>query len=295
MKELVKELREKTGAGFMNCKKALEACNGNLEEAVDWLRKKGLNSAASKSSRTAAEGVIALAVNDKGGFAVEINSETDFVAKNEKFRNFAKNILQVFVEDHGSLESLKAKPFPNSEYTVEQEIANTIASIGENIVLRECNSVLGKENSVINIYAHNTVEPNMGKIGVIVELQIDNDKDCIETNKQKLLESAKHIAMHVSAMSPIAIDVDNISQATIAKEKEILRDLERNNGTAEDKIDFLVDKKINGFFKNAALLNQQYIMHNKHSVGGFLKELSKEIGADVKVAQFKRMQLGKNS
>ena len=289
---LIKELRDRTGAGFMDCKTALAECNDDIEKAVDWIRKKGLSVALKKSGRSASEGLVAIKVNDKGAFIIEVNSETDFVAKNESFCNLTKGILSSFVNsDCDNVEKLLKEPFQDKG-SVEDVVTQAIATIGENIVIRRCDKILQEDGCLIAAYIHNKVEDNLGKIGNIVKLACEN----IAENKEKLQEAAKFIAMHVSAMQPIAISSEEISQDLIDREKGVIREKEMNEGiTDPEKLDFLVNNKIKGFFKTSALLNQPYICHNKLTVGGFLKELSKEIGACVTVKKFVRLSIGEES
>lgn len=213
----VKELRETTGAGMMDCKKALTETNGDMEAAIDWLRKKGLAAAAKKSGRAAAEGLVAICVKDDGGCLVEVNAETDFVGRNEKFQEFALKLADLALEVDGDVEKLKGMKYPGTSHTVEEELSNLIAVIGENMSLRRTDTVKAKKG-VVASYMHSSTAPNLGRIGVLVALESDAG------DKAALSALAKEIAMHIAASNPSVISLDEITQDQRARERDVLKD-----------------------------------------------------------------------
>lgn len=268
----VKELREKTGAGMMDCKKALTETNGNLEEAVDYLRKKGLASAAKKAGRTAAEGVVAVATsaNGKEAAIAEFNSETDFVAKNPEFQALATELAQA---------TLAGQPDAKSE-----AVQALIGKIGENLVFRR-NTKLAVNNGVVSTYIHNQLAPGMGKIAVLVALESTAPAD-------KLQELGKQIAMHVAAAKPTALTRDEVDSSTIAKEKEIFTDQARQQGKPDNVIEKMVDGRIQKFYGEVVLPEQLFVLDNKSKVSDIVANKAKELGADIKLAGFKLFILG---
>ena len=225
---LVKELREKTGAGMMDCKKALAANEGNLEEAVDWLRKKGLAAAAKKSSRVAAEGLVAVATSGTAGAVVEVNAETDFVARNDKFQAFASTVAGIALAGSGDVEALKQAAYPNAAHAVQDELTSLIATIGENMNISR-SAKLSVGSGVVMSYVHSAIVPGLGKIGVLVALESTGDQ-------AKLAELAKQLAMHVAAARPDALDIGDVDTAALDRERNILADQARASGKPEDII-----------------------------------------------------------
>jgi elongation factor Ts len=280
---LVKELREKTGAGMMDCKGALTETGGDVEAAVDWLRKKGLSKAAKKSGRIAAEGLVGVAVHGENGVAVEVNSETDFVARNEEFQALVKTIALVAVEKgETDVEVLKGQHYPGDAGTVANAIANAIATIGENMTLRRV-AALNVKQGVIGQYVHNSIGDGLGKIGVIVALESTGDKEA-------LAELGRKIAMHVAATGPLALDAAGIDPAVLEREKNVLR--EKNAGKPAQVLEKIVESGLKTYFKEVTLLEQAYIHDNGKTVAQAVAEAAKAVGAPVALTGFVRYGLG---
>ncbi len=281
---LVKELREKTGAGMMDCKTALSESNADLEAAVDWLRKKGLSKAAKKSGRVAAEGLIALAVDGHKGVAVEVNSETDFVARNEDFQKIARNIAEVALKSGlTDVEALKAAAYPDGG-SVAEAIANGVATIGEHINLRRAASVeVGQ--GVIGSYVHTPVADRLGKIGVLVGLELSGKTDV-------LAPLARLIALHVAAASPLAVDSSGIDPEVVEREKKVLA--EKNAGKPAHVLEKIVESGLKTYYKEVTLLEQPSIHaeHSNKTIGQVLKEAEGAAGAPVTLKAFVRYALG---
>jgi len=282
--KLVKELRTQTGCGIADCNKALAECGDNLQDAVDYLRKKGLSSAAKKSSRTTSEGLISTIVADNKAAIIEVNAETDFVSKNEKFQNLVENISNIAI-NFSDLESLKSAKYPDSSSLVEDEIKNQIAVIGENINLRrmECLTIT---DGLITQYIHNKVKGNMGKLGVLVSLESTS------TNKEKLEELGKQIAMHIAATKPEALNIESISEEKLARETEILKEQARASGKPENIIEKMIQGRVRKYYEEIVLLEQNFVMDDKIKIKDLLKNSSKELGADIKIKDFKLFLLG---
>ncbi|MBF0611897.1 MAG: elongation factor Ts [Magnetococcales bacterium] len=278
--EMVKNLREKTGAGMMDCKKALSETNGDMEAATDWLRKKGLSSAAKKSSRVAAEGkVMARAVGGKG-VLVEVNSETDFSAKNEKFVGFVEQVSQLALDKlPDSMDAFKALDFPGTGRSVSGELEQLIATIGENLVLRRYAS-LQVGQGVVASYIHMG-----GKIGVLVGLESAASADA-------LLELGKKVAMHVAASAPSYLDRSSVDTSALDRERSILADQARASGKPENIIEKMVEGRLNKFYSEVCLLEQPFVMDQEVSVEKAVKAAAKDLGSDVKVTGFARFVLG---
>lgn len=279
---MVKDLREKTGVGMMDCKTALNETGGDLEAAVDWLRKKGLSKAAKKADRVAAEGLVALAIKGGTGVVVEVNSETDFVARNADFQALVRNIASVAAEKGGDdVEALKAAAYPAGG-TVQDAISNAIATIGENMTLRRAASVKVNQG-VIGQYVHNAIGDGLGKIGVIVGLESSG-------NAEALAALGRQVAMHIAATSPLAIDHTSIDPAVIEREKNVLAD--KNAGKPAHVLEKIVDSGLKTFFKEVTLLDQAYIHDNGKTVTQALKEAEKQVGAPIALTGFVRFALG---
>jgi elongation factor Ts len=280
---LVKDLREKTGAGMMDCKSALTEVDGDIEAAVDWLRKKGLAKAAKKSGRIAAEGLVGVAVHGVNGVVVEVNSETDFVARNEEFQALVKTIALVAVEKGESdVEALKNQHYPGDAGTVANAIANAIATIGENMTLRRVAS-LTVSDGVIGQYIHNSVGDGLGKIGVIVALESTGDKN-------ELAELGRKIAMHVAAAGPLALDASGLDPATTERESNVLR--EKNAGKPAHVLEKIVESGLKTYYKEVTLLEQAYIHDGAKTVAQAVAEAAKTVGAPVALKGFARYALG---
>jgi elongation factor Ts len=282
---LVKELREKTGAGMMDCKRALSETGGKIEDAEDWLRKKGLSAAAKKAGRVAAEGLVGVTTGGKCGAIVEVNSETDFVARNETFQGFVRAVTGVTLAKGGDVETLKGASYPGSARSVGEELSHLIAGIGENMVLRRTRRLEVKDG-VVASYAHGALVPGLGKIGALVALESTG-------NAEKLADLGRHLAMHVAASAPEYLDIASIDPAALERERQVQREKARASG----KPDGIVEKMIEGglrkqFYETVVLLEQKYIKDEELSVGKVIAAAAKEIGAPVKIAGFVRFALG---
>jgi len=282
----VKDLRERSGAGMMDCKKALAETNGDVEAAVDWLRAKGLAAAAKKSSRTAAEGLVAIAVDGPRGVAVEINSETDFVAKNEQFQGFARTAADVALKGAiGDAETLKAAPHPAGG-TIEDALVSNVATIGENQQLRRVKFVSVPQGLVID-YMHNAVEPgaSLGKIGVLVALES-------AAPAEKLKELGKQIAMHIAAAFPVALKAEDIPAEILERERKVAAEKAAESGKPAEIVAKMVDGAVAKFAKEQALLSQIFVMDNKTPIAEVVAKAAKEIGSPITLTDYVRFQLG---
>jgi len=279
---MVKSLRESTGVGMMDCKAALAATNGDMEAATDWLRAKGLAKAAKKSTRVAAEGLVGIAVNGTTGAAVEVNSETDFVARNEKFQAMVADIAKLALVADGSTEKLKTAKFPGSQHAVAEYVAEMVATIGENMGVRRTASLKVKDG-VIGSYVHNQIAPGLGKIGVLVALESTGNKD-------ELAAFGRLLSMHVAATNPVAMDLASVSPETLAREKAILE--EKNAGKPAAVLEKIIASGLKTYAKENCLLEQAYVHDGTKSVTQVLGEVGNKAGAPVKLLGYVRMQLG---
>ena len=280
---LVKELREKTGAGMMDCKKALTENGGDLEAAVDWLRKKGLAAAAKKAGRVAAEGLVAVASSGPRGAVIEVNAETDFVARNDQFQAFARMAAEVALSVGGELEKTKAAAAPGGG-TVADKLTNLVATIGENMSMRRT-AALSVPAGVVASYVHNAVAPGLGKIGVLVALDSTGDAD-------KLLALGKQIAMHVAAANPSALDIGSVDPAALERERAILTEQAAASGKPAQVIEKMVEGRLRKFYEETVLLEQLYVVDGESRVKDVVARTAKEIGTGVKLAGFLRYALG---
>lgn len=281
---LVKELREKTGAGMMDCKRALAETSGDLEQAVDWLRKKGLSAAAKKAGRVAAEGLVGVATSGRSGAIVEVNSETDFVARNETFQKFVVAVAKIALEKGGDLDAIQAAAFPGTGRTVADELTHMIATIGENMSFRRAGA-LTVSQGVVASYIHNATGPGLGRIGVLVALESGGAKD-------KLDGLARNLAMHVAAAVPVAVNRESVDQSLLDRERDILAAQARESGKPEDIIAKMVEGRLRKFYEDSVLLDQVYVIDGESKVGKAVEAAAKEIGAPVTVAGFIRFALG---
>ncbi|WBY08591.1 translation elongation factor Ts [Sphingomonas sp. 7/4-4] len=279
----VKELREKSGAGMMDCKKALTETNGDLEAASDWLRSKGLAAAAKKSSRTAAEGLVGVAVAGTKGVAVEVNSQTDFVAKNEIFQNFVREVTGIALEKGDSVDAIKATPMAAGG-SVEEVLTANIATIGENQVLRRAKKVEVTNGAVIP-YVHNAAAPGLGKIGVLVALESEAGVDVLEP-------LGKQIAMHIAAAFPLALDETGLDQDVIERERAIATEKAAESGKPADIVAKMVEGAVKRFAKENALLSQPFVMDGKTPVADVIAKAGKDAGATITLTDYVRFQLG---
>ncbi len=281
---LVKDLRERSGAGMMDCKKALTETGGDVEAGIDWLRKNGMAAAAKKSGRTASEGLIGLATEGTSGAVVEVNAETDFVARNESFQGFVASISKIVLAGGDDLESIKSTDFPGSGRTVEEELTQMIATIGENMNLRRARA-LSVEKGVVASYMHNALAPGLGKIGVLVALQSSGDA-------AKLEALGKQLAMHIAAANPQAVSRDDVDASELEREKDILADQARASGKPEEIVEKMVEGRLRKFYEEICLLEQTWVIDGESKVEQILEAAAKDVGAPVAVKAFVRLALG---
>jgi len=281
---LVKELRETTGAGMMDCKKALSENDGDIEASVDWLRTKGLAAAAKKAGRVAAEGLISVAVRGDTGAMVEVNSETDFVGRNETFQEFVKTVAEIALDTGNDLDTLKSSAYPGTERNVEEQLNHLIATVGENMALRRV-SVLTSPDGSLSSYLHNALAPGLGKIGVLVNLQSAGDGE-------KLQELGKQLAMHVAAAKPQAVSGSDLDADVVAREKAILAEQARESGKPEEIIEKMVEGRLRKFYEEVCLLDQTFVIDGETKVSKVLESAAGEVGSSVTVGGFDLFVLG---
>jgi elongation factor Ts len=279
---MVKELRDKTGAGMMDCKAALGETGGDIEAAVDWLRKKGLAKAAKRAGRIAADGLIGAAVEKTKGVVVEVNSETDFVARNDQFQGLVMMIAQKALDVGADVEKIKKAKV--GSVTVEEAITDAIAKIGENITLRRA-ELLSVGTGVIANYMHNSVSEGLGRIGVLVALESSGDA-------AQLKAFGRMVAMHVAASSPLAVDSTKLAPSVIEREKGVLADKAKEQGKPANVVDKIVESGLKAFYKEVCLLEQAYIHDTTKSVAQAAKEAEAKVGAPIKITGFVRVALG---
>jgi elongation factor Ts len=279
---LVRDLREKTGAGMMDCKAALEASAGEMEAAIDWLRKKGIAKAAKKADRVAADGLVGALVSGTKGVVVEVNSETDFVARNDQFQGLVKMIAQVALDVGGDVDAIKAAKV--GSIPVGDAIADAVAKIGENLTLRRA-ARLTVSKGAIGSYVHSSVTDGLGKIGVLVALESPGKAD-------ELSALGRQVAMHIASANPLAVDPTGIDPAVVKREKDILADKFRQQGKPEAMIEKIVESGLKTFYKEQTLLDQPFIFDDKKSVAQALKEAEGKVGGAIKITGFVRYALG---
>ncbi len=275
---LVKDLREKTGAGMMDCKRALTETGGDSEAALDWLRKKGLSAAVKKGGRVAAEGLIGVASGHNKAAMVEVNSETDFVGRNEAFQALVEGIAHVALHVGDDVEKIRAAPYPGTDRTVAEEITQAIATIGENMTLRRA-KVMHVPHGVVATYVHNTLKPTLGKIGVLVAVESDSEATALET-------LGRQVGMHVAATQPTALDIDSVDPAALAREKAILTDKARTDGKKEEMIEKIVAGQIRKFYEQVVLLEQVWVHDGESRVRAVVSK------AGAKLGGFERFKVG---
>ncbi|GAB6053488.1 translation elongation factor Ts [Magnetospira thiophila] len=281
---LVKELREKTGAGMMDCKKALNETDGELEAAVDWLRTKGLAAAAKKAGRIAAEGLVCGKTGGTVGAVVEVNSETDFVARNETFQGFVSNVTDLAMNVDGDMEALAAQAFPGSGRTVAEELTHMISTIGENMGLRRA-KVLKVEHGLVASYIHNQAAPSLGKIAVLVALESEADGAALEA-------LGKQLAMHVAAANPQAVSRNDVAASDLDREREVLKEQARESGKPEEIIDKMVEGRLRKYYEDVCLLEQAFVMDPESKVQKVVDAAAKDAGKPITVTGFVRYALG---
>ncbi len=280
---LVKELREKTGAGMMDCKRALGETAGDIEVAIDWLRKKGLAAAAKKAGRIAAEGLVGVATSDRAGAVVEVNSETDFVARNDAFQNLVRQVAERALAD-GDIETIKAAAFPGTGRSVAEELTHLVATIGENMNLRRARRLEVAKGVVVS-YVHNALAAGLGKIGVLIALESTGDAG-------KLAALGKQLAMHVAAANPQFLDIAAVDKASLDRERDILREQAKASGKPDAIIDKMVEGRLRKYYEEVVLLEQIFVVDGETRIAKVIEATAKEAGAPIKIAGFVRFALG---
>lgn len=281
---LVKELREKTGVGMMDCKKALGETSGDLEAAVDWLRKNGLAAAAKKAGRVASEGLIGLAAGANSAALVEVNSETDFVSRNEDFQNAVREVAALALSCGGDIEKLSASEYPGSGHSVEAEITQLVATIGENINVRRA-TALSVDTGVVGSYVHAASAPGLGRIGALVAIRSEGDKEV-------LTQLAHQLAMHVAAASPQAVSTEDLDSKDVERERAILREQAEGSGKPAEIIDKMVDGRLRKFYEEVVLLNQTFVIDGETKISELIEQSQKDLGNTVEIAGIRRFALG---
>ncbi|MEC9266292.1 MAG: translation elongation factor Ts [Pseudomonadota bacterium] len=281
---MVKDLREKTGAGMMDCKKALAETDGDMEAAVDWLRKKGLAAAAKKSGRVASDGLVAVVTEGTSGAAVEINAETDFVARNESFQTFVSEVAKIALAHGGDAAQTQAAAYPGTGRTVEEQLTHNIATIGENMSFRR-SVALTVENGIVAGYVHSATAPGLGKIGVLVALESTGDT-------AKLEALGKQIAMHVAAARPEALKVEDVDSSNLERERAVLVEQAKASGKPDNIIEKMVEGRIRKYYEEVVLLEQVYVIDGETRVKKIVEDAAKDVGAPVTLAGFVRYELG---
>jgi len=280
---IFKKLREATGCGIADCNKALAECGDDFEKSVDWLRKKGLSSAVKKSGRVTSEGVVAVFVDGKKASVIELNSETDFVARNQKFQDFAAILVKGAINFGADVEKFKTSNFTGKSISVDEEVKNQIGVIGENINLRRIDSVSVNNGAIVS-YIHNAVASNMGKIAVLVALESGAAND-------KLNEFGKQIAMHIAAAKPDSLSIDSVNPTKLQRETEVLKEQARASGKPESIIDKMIEGRIRKYYEEVVLLEQLFVMDDKLKIKDLVAKFSKENG-ETKISAFKLFILG---
>jgi elongation factor Ts len=280
----VKELRDKTGAGMMDCKRALGESGGDIEAAVDWLRKKGLAAAAKRAGRVAAEGAVGVLAHGVAGAAVEVNSETDFVARNEAFQSFVSTVAELALAGDGELASLERTAYPLTGRSVADELTHLIATIGENLVLRRC-ARLAVGTGVVASYTHNVLGPGLGRIGVLVALEST-------ATPSALAALGKQLAMHVAAANPLYLDIAAVPQSALDREREVLREQARSSGKGEQIVERMVEGRLRKFYEEVVLQEQVFVVDNETRIAKVVEAAAKSAGAPIRIAGFVRFALG---
>jgi elongation factor Ts len=281
---LVKELRAKTGAGMMDCKKALTETDGAIENAVDWLRKQGMSAAAKKSGRIAAEGLVGVVTDGNVGALVEVNAETDFVARNDAFQNFVSDVARLALATDGDLDALAAAGYPGADRTVAEELTRLIATISENMALRRC-AALRVDRGVVVSYVHNALADGLGKIGVIIALDSEGDAEALR-------DLGKQLAMHVAAAQPRCVAIADIDPADLARERNFLIEQARESGRPDNIVEKMVEGRLRKYYEETALLEQVFVVDNATKVSEIVENAVKDVGAPVRVRAFVHYVLG---
>ena len=280
---LVKELREKSGAGMMDCKKALGETNGDMDAAIDWLRTKGLAAAAKKSGRVAAEGLVAVHVDGANGAMIELNSETDFVSRNDEFQSFASTLAKLALSAD-DLDALNAMDYPETGRTVAEELTNKIATIGENMTLRRMTKVSVSEGAIVP-YMHNAVADGLGRIGVLVGLQSVASADDLNA-------LGKQLAMHIAATSPASLSVDDLDADLVARERDVLIEQAKASGKPQEIAEKMVEGRMRKYYQEVVLLEQTFVIDGESKVGDVVAKAGKDAGSDIAMTAFAQFNLG---
>ncbi|KKC34824.1 translation elongation factor Ts [Devosia psychrophila] len=281
---MVKQLRDSTGVGMMDCKKALAETNGDMEAAVDWLRTRGLAKAAKKADRVAAEGLVGVATAGTKASVVEVNSETDFVARNDQFQTIVSNIAKLSLDADGDVVKLGEMPFPGSGHSVSAELTEAIAKIGENMSLRRTETV-SVSDGVVESYVHNAVKAGLGKIGILVALESTGDKAALSA-------LGKQLAMHIAATNPLSIDPEDLDQAVVARERAIILEQVKESGKSAEIAEKMVDGRMRKYFEEVTLLAQTFVIDGETKVRDVINNAEKDAGAPIKLTRFVRYALG---
>ena len=282
---LIKELREKSGAGIVDCKNALLQNDNDVDRSIDWLRKKGLSVAAKKSGRVAAQGLVGVHISNNKACLIEINSETDFVSRNEQFQKFVSDCSKIALSSNGDIESLLRSNFIEGDNTVEDELTKNIATIGENLRIRKIEKITLNDPGLIVSYVHNSVSENLGKIAVILSLKSNADQNSLD-------KIGKKIAMHIAASNPISLNLDNLDPKIIDKEKQVLIEQAISSGKPKDIAEKIVEGRVRKFCEEVVLLEQTYVIDGKSKIKDVLKQYSNQLGTEVSIDTFKMLILG---
>ena len=283
---LVKQLRDRSGAGMMDCKKALVETAGDMEAAVDWLRTRGLAAAAKKAGRVAAEGLVATAVSEDGrrGAVVEINAETDFVARNGTFQDFVRHTATLALDSHGDVDALARTTWPGSSGTVQDRLTDLVATIGENLQIRRSHA-LGVTQGTVAHYVHTAAAPGMGRIAVIVALESAGDRDVLR-------DAGRKLAMHIAASRPESVTTEALDPALVERERGVLTEQARESGKPEAIVERMVEGRLRKFFQDVVLMEQVYVIDGESRVAKVMEDLARDLGTAVEVAGFVRYGLG---
>lgn len=280
---LVKKLRETSGAGMMDCKKALEETNGDIDAAIDWLRTKGLATAAKKSGRVASEGLVAIHVAGNSAAMIELNAETDFVSRNDDFQSLALNLAKL-ANDAADIASLNDLAFPNTQRTVAEEITHNIATIGENMMLRRMKNIKVDKGRVVS-YIHNATADGMGRIGVLVALESEADAQTLES-------LGKQIAMHVAATKPASLSVESLDPAMVQRERDVLIEQSKESGKPQEIAEKMVEGRLRKYFQEVVLLEQTFVVDGESKVADVIKKVASDCGSDISLKEFSFFVLG---
>jgi translation elongation factor Ts len=281
---MVKQLREATGVGMMDCKKALAETNGDMEAAVDWLRTRGLAKAAKKADRVAAEGLVGVATAGTKAAVVEINSETDFVARNEQFQSIVSAVAKLALDADGDVVKLGEMPFPGTGHSVSAELTEAIAKIGENMNLRRTETVTVADG-VVSSYVHSAVKEGLGRLGILVALESSGDKAALNA-------LGKQIAMHIAATNPLSISPEDLDPAVVARERAIFAEQARESGKPAEIVEKMVEGRVRKYYEEVTLLAQTFVIDGETKVGDAIKNAEKDVGAPIKLTKFVRYALG---